>query len=95
MGSMSAMGATLSNMTGMTANYNEMNQSLIQNASEATNKDAYLKMEELGNRILKHSIRVSSVISPRKVQYYYFFFQNREKFPINVKYKTLNYQFNL
>ncbi len=95
MNSMSSMGATFSNMAGMTTNYNEMNQSMVQNASETANRDAFLKMEQLGNRILKHSIRVSSVISPRRAQYFYFFFQDKEKYPINVKYKTLNYRFNL
>ena len=31
MAAMSSMGATLTNMTGMTANYNEFNQSMVQN----------------------------------------------------------------
>ena len=95
MNAMSAMGATFSNMAGMTMNYNEINQSVVQNASESSNKDAFSRMEQLGNQILKHTIRVSSVISPRKAQYYYFFFENKDNFPINVKYKSLNYQFNL
>lgn len=95
MSSMGTMGATLTNIAGMTTNYNEMNQSIMQNASQASNQDAYSKMEDLGNKILKHSIRVSSVISARKSQYFYFFFQDKEKYPINVSYKTLNYQFNL
>ena len=95
MSSLGTMGATFSNMAGMTAGYNEVNQTMMQTASQASNSDAYSKMEELGNKILKHSIRVSSTISPRHAQYFYFFFQDRDKFPINVKYKTLNYQFQL
>ena len=95
MTSMGTMGATLTNMAGVTANYNEINQTMMQNSSQSSNQAAYARMEALGNRILKHSIRVSSSVSPRKSQYYYFFFQDREKYPINVKYKTLNYQFNL
>jgi len=95
MNSLSTMGATFSNIAGMTAGYNEVNQTMMQNASQASNSDAYSKMEELGNKILKHSIRVSSVISPRRAQYFYFFFQDRDKFPINVRYKTLDYQFKL
>ena len=95
MASMATVGANFSNMAGMTANYNEINQGMIQNSAQTSNQDAYTKMEILGNQILKHSIRISSNISPRKAQYFYFFFQNRESSPINVKYKTLNYQFKL
>ncbi len=95
MSAMSSMGATFSNMAGMTTNYNEMNQTMVQNASETSNKDTFSKIEQLGNRILKHSIQVSSVISPRRAQYFYFFFQDKERYPIGVKYRTLNYQFNL
>lgn len=95
MTAMSTMGATFSNMAGLTTNYNEMNQSIVQNASEMSNKDAFSRMEDLGNRILKHTIKVSSVISPRKSQYFYFFFEDKDNFPLSVKYKTLDYQFKL
>ncbi len=95
MSSMSMVGANLTNMAGITSNYNEINQTMMQNTAQASNNDAYAKMEEFGNKILKHSIRVSSVISPRRAQYFYFFFQDREKSPINVRYKTLDYQFKL
>ncbi len=95
MTAMSSMGATFSNMAGMTAGYNEVNQTNVQNASHEANRDAFQKMENLGNNILKHSIKVSSTISPRKAQYFYFFFQDKEKSPINVRYKNLNYQFKL
>ena len=95
MAAMSSMGATLTNMTGMTSNYNEFNQSMVQNSSEQSNKSVFSKMEQIGNQISKHSIKYSSTISPRKSQYFYFFFEDMEKFPINVKYKNLNYQFTL
>ncbi|MBQ8476600.1 hypothetical protein IJ531_06015 [bacterium] len=95
MTAMSTMGATFSNMAGLTTNYNEMNQSIVQNASEMSNKDAFSRMEDLGNRILKHTIKVSSVISPRKSQNFYYFFEDKDNFPLSVKYKTLYYQFKL
>lgn len=95
MTSMSAMGSNLTNMAGITSNYNEINQSMMQNISEASKNDTYAKMQAFGDKILKHSIRNSSVISPRRAQYFYFFFQDRDSFPINVKYKSLNYQFKL
>lgn len=95
MAAMSSMGQTLTNMTGMMTNYNEFNQSMAQNAAEETNKSAFNRMEQIGNQILSHSIKVSSTISPRRSQYYYFFFEDFDKFPIYVKYKTLNYQFML
>ena len=95
MSAMSNMGATFSNMTGLTSTYSEVNQAVVQNASGQASKDVYSKMETIGNSILKHSIRTSSSISPRRGQYFYFFFQDREKSPINVRYKTLNYQFKL
>ena len=95
MAAMSSMGATLTNMTGMTSNYNEFNQSMVQNSSEQSNKSVFSKMEQIGNQISKHSIKYSSTISPRKSQYFYFFFEDMEKFPISVKYKNLNYQFTL
>lgn len=95
MSSLSAMGSTLQNMTGMTANYNEMNQSIIQNTAQETNKSTYSRLETVGNSILKHSVKYSSTISPRRSQYYYFFFEDLQKFPITVRYKNLTYQFNL
>lgn len=95
MAAMSSMGATLTNMTGMTSNYNEFNQSMVQNSSEQSNKSVFSKIEEIGNQISKHSIKYSSTISPRKSQYFYFFFEDLEKFPISVNYKNLNYQFTL
>lgn len=94
MNSMSVMGATLTNIAGITSNYNEINQTMLQNASQTSSIDTYTKMTNLGNGILQHSIQTSSTINPRKSQYYYFFFQNNEAYPIAVKYKTLNYQFN-
>ena len=93
--SMSTIGSTLTNIAGVTTNYNEINQTMMQNTAQSSNQDTYTKIGDLGNRILKHSIKVSSNISPRKAQYFYFFFENRDEFPINVKYKSLNYQFNL
>ena len=95
MAAMSSMGATLTNMTGMTSNYNEFNQSMVQNSSEQSNKSVFSKIEQIGNQISKHSIKYSSTVSPRKSQYFYFFFEDLEKFPIYVKYKDLNYQFTL
>ena len=86
MAAMSSMGATLTNMTGMTSNYNEFNQSMVQNSSEQSNKSVFSKIEEIGNQISKHSIKYSSTISPRKSQYFYFFFEDLEKFP-KAKYK--------
>lgn len=95
MSAMSTMGATFQNMSGLTAQYSEINQSTVQTASQMANNDAFSRMENLGNGILKHSIRVSSSVSPRKAQYFYFFFQDKEKSPIYVKYKNLVYQFKL
>ncbi len=95
MAAMSSMGATLTNMTGMTSNYNEFNQSMVQNSSEQSNKSVFSKIEQIGNQISKHSIKYSSTISPRKSQYFYFFFEDLEKFPISINYKNLNYQFTL
>ena len=94
MAAMSSMGSTLSNMTGMTANYNEVNQTMLQNAAEQTNKSAFSQLEAIGNNISKHSIKHSSTISPRKSQYFYFFFEDQDAFPISVKYKNLSYSFN-
>ena len=95
MAAMSSMGATLTNMTGMNANYNEVNQTMIQNASEQSNQSAFSRLEQIGSRILKHSIKHSAVVSPRRSQYFYFFFEDLDKYPIQVNYKTLNYQFTL
>ncbi len=95
MAAMSSMGATLTNMTGMTANYNEMNQSMVQNSSEQSNQSAFSRLEAIGNQILKHSVKYSATISPRKSQYLYFFFEDLDKYPIFVQYKDLKYQFQL
>jgi len=95
MAALSSMGATFSTMSGMTANYNEFNQSMAQNSSEQSNKSAFLRLETIGNQILKHSIKHSAKISPRRSQYFYFFFEDLDKYPITVKYKNLSYQFKL
>ena len=95
MNSLSAMGSTIQNMSGMNANYNEINQTMIQNTTQQTNQSAYNRLEMTGNRILKHSVKHSSTISPRKSQYFYFFFEDPQKYPLTVKYKGLSYQFNL
>lgn len=95
MASMSTLGSTLSNMTGMMSNYNDFNQSMVQNSAQQTNESAFSRIELIGNQILDHSIKFSSTISPRKSQYFYFFFENNEKFPLIVKYKDLEYQFKL
>lgn len=93
---MSTLGSTIQNMTGMTGNnYNEINQATIQNVAQSTNESAYNRLETIGTKILKHSIKHSSTISPRKSQYYYFFFEDTQNFPLTVRYKGLNYQFNL
>lgn len=91
---MSSMGTTLTAMTGMMANYNDYNQGVAQNAAQQTSASAFNRMEELGNQILKHSIKLSSVINPRKSQYFYFFFENTDE-TINVNYKNLNYKFKI
>ncbi len=95
MSSMSNMSATITNITGMNANYNDYNQSVAQNSSSQSNKSAFNYLELNGDKILKHSIKTSATISPRKSQYFYFFFEDTEKFPITVTYKTLSYQFKL
>ena len=95
MTSMSMMGASLQNMAGITSNYTEINQSNLQNTAQESNKSAYIHLETVGNQILKHSVKHSSTISPRRSQYYYFFFENTEKYPLTVDYKGLRYQFNL
>ncbi len=95
MAALSSMSSTLTTMTGMNANYNEFSQSMVQNSAQETNKSAFSQMEELGNRILKHTVKYSSTISPRRSQYYYFFFEDKGKYPIRVLYKGLDYQFKL
>lgn len=92
---MSAMGSSLTNMTNMSANFNEFNQSMLQNQSQQSNKSAFSGLERIGNEISKHSIKVSSTISPRKSQYFYFFFEDLDEFPIYINYKNLKYQFEL
>jgi len=93
MAAMSSIAPTLQNMTGMMTNYNEINQTMIQNANQESSSSAFSKMETIGNQISKHSIKYSSAISPRKSQYYYFFIENTDEPLLTVKYKTLNYQF--
>ena len=93
MGSLSTLAPTIQNMTGMSANYNDVNQAMIQNASEQANRSTYEKMDQLGKDILKHSTQTSSNISPRKSRYFYFFFENEDTFPLTVNYKTLSWQF--
>ncbi len=95
MASMSNLGSTITNMTGMMSNYNDFNQTMAQNSAQQTNESAFSRIEEIGNNILSHSIRYSSTISPRKSQYYYFFFEDPIEYPIVVKYKDLVYQFKL
>lgn len=94
MASMQTFGATIQNMSGVMG-YNEYNQSIAQNNSQETNKSAFSRLETIGNSIAKHSIKVSSVISPRKSQYFYFFFEDLDEFPILVKYKNLSYSFKI
>ena len=94
MSQMSSMGTTLTTMTGMTANYNEFNQGRVQNAAQQTSASAFGRMETLGNQILKHSIKTSSTINPRKSQYYYFFFEDTDE-AITVNYKNLEYKFKI
>ncbi len=95
MAALGAMGSTLTTMTGMSTNYNDFNQTMVQNSAQETNKSAFSRIEQLGNQILNHSIKVSSTISPRKSQYYYFFFEDPLNYPIKVRYKDLHYEFNL
>ena len=95
MAAMSSVGASISNMTGMTANMNEFNQSMMQTSAQQSTDTTFSHLERIGNQISKHSIKHSSTISPRKSQYFYFFFEDLDNFPIYVKYRTLSYQFNL
>lgn len=95
MAAMSNLGSTLTNMTGMMANYNDYNQSMAQTSSEEANKSAFNRIEQIGNQINAHSIKVSSTISPRRSRYFYFFFEDKDKYPIFVNYKNLQYSFKL
>ena len=95
MAAMGAMSASLTNMTGMTANMNEFNQSMLQTSNQQSSQSAFSRLETIGNQISKHSIKHSSTISPRRSQYFYFFFEDMDVFPVNVKYKNLEYQFKL
>ena len=95
MAAMGAMSATLTNMTGMTANMNEFNQSMMQNSAQESNRSAFSHLEKVGEQISKHSIKHSSTISPRRSQYFYFFFEDLDSFPVNVDYRGLKYQFEL
>jgi hypothetical protein len=92
---MSSLGATLSNMTGMTTQYNEFNQSVAQTSAQESNRSAFARMEQVGNQIMRHTIKYSSTISPRRSQYFYSFFEDGDEFPITIKYKDLEYQFEL
>lgn len=93
MAAMSSIAPTLQNMTGMMTNYNEVNQTMIQNANQESSNSAFSKMEAIGNQISKHSIKYSSTISPRKSQYFYFFIENLDESLIKVVYRNLVYQF--
>lgn len=95
MAAMGAMSTTLTNMTGMTANMNDFNQSIAQNSAQQTNQSAFSRLETIGNQIAKHSIQYSSTISPRRSQYFYFFFEDLDSYPVYINYKTLKYQFEL
>ncbi len=94
MAQMGTMSATLTTMTGLTSNYNDYNQGIAQNAAQQTTASAFNTIEATGNQILKHSIRLSSTINPRKSQYFYFFFEDTEE-ELTVKYKTLEYKFKI
>ncbi len=95
MAAMANVGNSLTTMAGMTANYNDYNQSIAQNSSEQSKNSAFSRLETIGNNISKHSVKYSSTISPRRSQYFYFFFEDLDKFPIYIKYKTLNWQYSL
>lgn len=95
MSAMSNMSHAITNMTGMNANMNEYNTTMMQNSAQQSNQSAYSHLETIGNQISKHSIKYSSTISPRKSQYFYFFFEDLDLFPVYVKYKNLSYQFQL
>ena len=95
MAAMGAMSATLTNMTGMTANMNEFNSTMMQNSAQQSSASAFSRLQVIGEQISKHSIQHSSTISPRRSQYFYFFFEDLDNFPIYVDYKGLKYQFNM
>lgn len=95
MSAMSNVGTSLTTMAGMSANYNDYNQTIAQNSSQQSKNSAFSRLEEIGNGISKHSIKYSSTISPRRSQYFYFFFEDLDKFPIYIKYKSLNWQYSL
>jgi len=95
MSSVGTFGNTLTTMTGMNANYNDFNQAIAQKNTEESNQSAFQRLDEIGSNVLKHTIKISSQISPRKSQYFYFFFEDTDKFPIKVVYKSLEYQFKL
>lgn len=95
MSALSAMGNTFQTMSGMQANYNDYNQTMVQNASEQTSRSAFSRLDTIGNQISKHSIKFSSTISPRKSQYFYFFIQDTDKFPLTITYKDLKWEFSL
>lgn len=94
MAQMGAMGGTLSAMTGMNAGYNEINQGMLQEAAQKTNESAFNQLDLIGNKILKHSVKISSTVNPRKSQYYYFFFEDTNE-EVMVKYKNLEYKFKI
>lgn len=95
MSALSAMSTTLTNMTGMSANMNEFNQTMMQNSAQQSSQSAFSRLETIGNQISKHSIKNSSTISPRKSQYFYFFFEDLDIYPVYIDYKNLKYQFEL
>lgn len=95
MASGSTIGANLANMTNMMSNYTtDFNQTAMQNKSSQISEDTFSRIDTIGQQILKHSIKYSSTISPRKSQYYYFFIEDLDKYPLKIKYKDLIYQFN-
>ena len=95
MSAMSTMSHAITNMTGMTANMTEFNTTMMQNSAQSANRSAFSHLEAIGNQISKHSIKHSSTISPRRSQYFYFFFEDLDSFPVYVKYKDLDYSFQL
>ena len=95
MAAMSSMSHAITSMTGMNTNMNEYNASMMQNSAQQSNQSAFAHLEAVGNQISKHSIKHSSTISPRRSQYFYFFFEDMDLFPVYVKYKDLTYQFQL
>lgn len=95
MSAMGTIGSSITTMTGMNTNYNDYNQSIAQKTSEETSNSTFRRIDEIGSQITKHSIRTFSTISPRKSQYFYFFFEDTDNYPIKVLYKDLEYQFKL